>query len=262
VRSLIKENRLLVFARLGLIAKGLVYCLLSALVFAPALGIRHHKENKEGAFRLLIDQPFGRILLVLLSICMLGYVMLRCFQAVKGRDHSDRGYKSIFRRTGYAISALIYLWATVIALKLVFGSSEGHHDKTSLLQKVLQNGPGRIIVGVSALIIIGQGFYQMYKGLSRGFMKHVKLYHSNFEKTFKLIGIIGYVARGIVLVLAGYLLLHAAIDFNATEAEGSQGAFRFLRNKVGNWVQYVIALGLLAYGLFMFVRARHEKLGL
>ena len=119
---------------------------------------------------------------------------------------------------------------------------------------------GEWAIGIAGLIIIGAGINQIYKGVSKKFMKRVKLYRSEYYKTFQRAGIIGYVSRGLVFSIVGYFLFRAALDSNPGEAEGTEAAFDFLQQNFGNLLMGVVALGLVAYGIFMFVKARHESI--
>ena len=78
------------------------------------------------------------------------------------------------------------------------------------------------------------------------------------KETLLKTGKLGYIARGIVWLLIGYLFLKAAIQSDSSEAGGSDSAFSFLEQQWGSWVLGVVALGLLSYGIFMFVRARYQ----
>jgi hypothetical protein len=91
-------------------------------------------------------------------------------------------------------------------------------------------------------------------------MKHVELKKSDYEKPFTIIGMAGYTARGIVFGIIAWLSLQAAIHANPKEAEGTGGAFHYLQKNFGNELMMVLSVGLLSYGIFMFVRAKHEKM--
>jgi hypothetical protein len=91
-------------------------------------------------------------------------------------------------------------------------------------------------------------------------MKNVQLWNSDYSKTFTLMGSIGYFSRGLVFIIISYLLFRVAIEADLSEGEGTRGAFDFLRHSFGNVLLAIVSLGLLAYGLFMFVRCRHEKM--
>ncbi len=81
------------------------------------------------------------------------------------------------------------------------------------------------------------------------------------RKTLLKLGRIGYLARGVVLGVIGVLFIKAALTFDASEAEGTQGAFRFLYNSgYGPWLMGSVALGLFAYGAFCLVLAKYRHI--
>ena len=52
----------------------------------------------------------------------------------------------------------------------------------------------------------------------------------------------------------------AALHENSSEASGLDGALRTLRDQpFGQWLLTLVALGLAAYGIYSFSRARHAK---
>jgi hypothetical protein len=251
------------FLRFGLISKGIVYCLLGILAFMTAAGLSQDEASKKETFVVIYDQPFGQVLLLLLSIGMLGYVTLRSYQCFKDSDNKGDSMKGLIIRIGYGFSALMYLGLTAFALNLVFnGSDDDGSSRKFFVGKILSLSYGEWLIGIAGLIIVGSGINQIYKGLSASFMKQITLIRSSFEKLYKNAGRIGYTSRGIVLGIIGYLILHAAFTSNPGEAEGSEQAFAFIENKFGSFLMGSIALGLIAYGVFMFVKARYQKLNI
>jgi predicted transporter len=79
---------------------------------------------------------------------------------------------------------------------------------------------------------------------------------------FKKAAVIGYIARGIVLIIIGYFLFHAALISNPEEAQGTGAAFDFLENKFGSLMMGIVALGLVGYGVFTLVKAKYQKIDL
>ena len=74
-------------------------------------------------------------------------------------------------------------------------------------------------------------------------------------------GKFGYMARGVVWLLIGYLFLKAAKNANPEEAGGTGSAFQFLEEaSYGSFLLGAVALGLLCYGVFMFMRARYQPI--
>lgn len=257
-----KEEWFEKFFRFGLISKGIVYCLLGILTVMTAVGLRGDNAGKEEAFKMIYDQPFGKILLALLSLGLFGYVTLRLFQCFKDIDKKGNDFKGIMARAGYGISALIYMTLGIYAVKLLMNGSSGKGGGSQefVVSKILNWPAGQWIIGIVAVIIIINGIRQIYKGVSGKFMKDIKLVQSNFKKSFKNTGIIGYTSRGIMLGIIGYLLLHAASTSNPKEAKGTEYAFDFLEHEFGSMLMGVVAFGFIAYGVFMFVKARYQKM--
>ncbi len=71
---------------------------------------------------------------------------------------------------------------------------------------------------------------------------------------------VGYIAKGAALLVVGVLFIAAALHRNSSEASGLDGAMRTLREQpLGQWLLTLVALGLAAYGLYSFARARFAR---
>ena len=260
----IRDNWFEKFARFGLASKGAVYLLMGTLSVLAAFGLSREKGDKEQAFKLIYDQPFGKVILVAIAVGLLGYVMLRTFQAIKDTENKGNDAKGILNRIGYGMSALLYIAIGAYALKLVFGNGgdEGGDSRQFVVSKILTYPAGEYIVGIAGLIGIGMGIYQIARGISGRFMKKVNLLNSNMKDAFKSAGTIGYISRGIVLGIIGYFLIRAAYASNPEQAQGTRAAFDFLQNEFGSLMMAVVALGLAGYGVFCFVKAKYQKIDL
>ena len=74
-------------------------------------------------------------------------------------------------------------------------------------------------------------------------------------------GKFGYVARGIVWIIIGYLFMQAALHSNPQEAGGTGSAFQFLEEaSYGPFLLGAVAIGLFCYGVFMFMRAKYQPI--
>ena len=69
------------------------------------------------------------------------------------------------------------------------------------------------------------------------------------------IGRFGTAARGVVLGLVGSFFIAAARRFDPDQAGGTEEALRWLGN---DWLLALMALGLVAYGLFQLAKARYR----
>lgn len=264
-----KNKQLERFARFGLAAKGAVYCLVGGLAVAAAFGAGGKTTGKKGAFSFVLEQPFGKVMLGIIAVGLLGYVAWRMIQAFQDPDHpNEHDTKNTLKRIGYGISGIAYGFLAYYALSLVFGwgssssGSGGESKREFFVAKLLEQPFGQWLVGIVAAFFIGKGLHQIYKAVSGKFKKHLKsigMGQKGLEAVDK-IGKVGYIARGIVLGIIGYLFIKAALQANPSKADGTSGAFDFIQNSTsGPWLLGLIAAGLFCYGVFMFVMARYRR---
>jgi hypothetical protein len=72
-------------------------------------------------------------------------------------------------------------------------------------------------------------------------------------------GVAGHLARGVVFGLIGVFLFKAAVEYDADDAIGLDGALQKLGDApYGPWVLAATAAGLLAYGVFCLFDARYR----
>jgi hypothetical protein len=62
-----------------------------------------------------------------------------------------------------------------------------------------------------------------------------------------------------VFAVIGFFLLEAALEKDASQARGFGGALRALESgDAGQWVFPLVAVGLIAYGVYEFIKARYR----
>ena len=256
------------FARFGMFAKGTVYVILGILTAMAAFNIGGGQTTgKSGALEFVYYQPFGKILLGIVALGLIGYVIWRWIQAFKDPEAnaSDDGKKRGAKRFGYFVSGLVYGYIAFEAIRMLLSSGAssggGNSQKQSLVAQVLEWPAGQWIVGLIAVIFFGKAFYQFYRSLSGKFDKKVK--DSQLDQRVKKIlhnaGFVGYLARGVVVSVIGYFFLQAALQSNPQQVEGTKGAFQFISSMTaGPWLLGIISIGLACYGVFMFVKARYR----
>jgi hypothetical protein len=76
-----------------------------------------------------------------------------------------------------------------------------------------------------------------------------------------VLGVTGYVAKGIVLFLTGLLIAIATLRAHPEESTGLDGGLKALRDQpFGVYVLAAVGAGLICYGVYMVVRARLAKM--
>lgn len=259
-----QQNSISRIAQAGLVAKGIVYVLLGLLAFMAAFelgGQSTSEADRTGVFTLVKDLPAGKPLLALVAVGLVCYSIWRLIQAFQPGAGSEEIKWS--KRVRYCFSALIYGSVALTALRLLLynrkGSGSGNEQ---LADNLLHQSYGQWLLGAAALIMAGNGVYQLYYGLSGKYRKHVQGL-SLASPTSRLLlraGKVGYLARGVVWLIVAWLLLKAALHANSSEAGDTADAFRLVESSTaGSLLLGALGLGLVAYGVFNFIRARHER---
>jgi Domain of Unknown Function (DUF1206) len=80
------------------------------------------------------------------------------------------------------------------------------------------------------------------------------------RRVFTAVGVFGHLARMVVFVLIGYFLVKAAVDYDADEAVGLDGALATLGDSsYGPALLGVVAGGLIGFALYSLLDARYRK---
>ena len=89
-------------ARLGYIAKGVVYAVIGFLALREALGAGGKATDPSGAIHSIGTQPFGGVMLALLAAGLACYAMWKVVQGVIDPDGKGSDAHGILRRVAYA----------------------------------------------------------------------------------------------------------------------------------------------------------------
>lgn len=243
-------------ARLGYAMSGLIHLLIGwiALKVAWGLGGGSGSADKSGALATVAGGTTGPFLL---WAAVLGFALLAVWQVsetVVGRH----GIEAIDRAksAGKAVMYAFFAWS---AFKVSQGSGGSDEQKTdSFTGTLMSHSGGRILVGLLGLAIVGAAGYHAWKGWSKHFLDDLQSHPGEWAVHS---GRVGYVAKGVALAVAGLLFVGAALSSRASEAGGLDAALKELRDKpFGPYLLSLVALGIAAYGLYSFARARHAKL--
>lgn len=252
-------------ARFGYAAKGAVYGIVGLLAAQAAFGAGGKTTDTQGALQTILTQPFGKFLLALVAIGLIGYVLWRFVQAIKDPDNKGMDAKGLATRLGYAANGLSYAGLALSAVQLVMGSGGSGNSSTTedWTARLLSQPFGQWLVGTIGAIVIGLGFYQFYQAYSAKFREELNLIElSNTEQKWVMgIGRFGLAARGIVFCLVGFFLIQAARQSDASRVRGLGEALQALEQQpYGAWILGIVALGLVAYGSHMVIQARYRRI--
>ena len=252
-------------ARFGYAAKGVVYVIIGILAFQAAFTVGTQPADSSGALREILSQPFGRVLLFIVAVGLIGYVLWRLAQGFLDAENKGSDVKGIFKRLGYVLSGLAYGGLALTAFQLALGmTGGGGGDSSEIWTSRLLSVPfGRWLVALVGLAAIGLAVNAVYIALSGLFKKKLNLEEMGeaTRRWASLSARVGLVARGVVLGIIGWFFIQAAWQANASQAGDASDALARLE-QMGPWVLGVIAVGVMAYGLYAIVQARYRRINL
>ncbi len=247
-------------ARVGLLARGIVYAIIGVIAIEVAFGTAAGPTNQQGALKIVAGQPLGSFLLALLAAGLAGYSAWRLTRAVvgHGREEDD----SVFDRLAGAASGLAYLGFFFVAIEILSSGGGAGGNTSHETAGVLGWTAGPLLVSLAGAVLVGVGAYQGYKGLAEKFVATSRTAEMSMgvRRGYTAIGVIGHLARGVVFVLIGYGLIRAAVDYEPSKASGLDGALRALAQaSYGPVLLGVVAAGLIAFAVYSMLDARYRK---
>jgi hypothetical protein len=253
-------------ARFGYAAKGVVYLIVGGLVIAAARRGRAQGADHYTAFAFILQQPFGRTMLVIVAIGLAGYALYRLIAGISDSEQRGSDVKGLVLRGASIGRGLLYSGLALVVIRLVrhrssgAGSDEHARHWTSWL---LDAPLGRFLAVALGLGIVGYGVYQLYAAFAGKLTKQLRLgeLQASVRKRVEAISRFGIGARGVVFFVMGGSLALAGYRHSPAEARGTAGALRELATKpFGGTMLLVVGIGLCAYGVYALVNARYRRI--
>jgi len=250
-----------VLARTGFAVNGLLHILIGAIAIGVAAsGGSGGEADQSGALKQVSSTPGG---LFVLWIAVVGLFALGLWQLVQVVVISDPDAKKKWgKRASEAGKGVVYIALGVTALTFALGGSTSSSDSSQTLSARLLETPGGVFLLVAiGLAVFGGGVGFVVIGIRRTFRKLIRVPAGAAGRAVVVLGIVGYVAKGIALGVVGILFVVAAFTVDPEKASGLDGALKALADlPFGIVVLVLVGIGLIAYGLFLGARARLAEL--
>lgn len=256
------SSALVRLGRLGYAAKGMVYVVTGFLATEAASGIGGRTTDSHGALRTIGEGPFGKFALGIVMIGLFGYAAWRLTSAVTDAERRGGDASGIALRIGDALRGVAY--GSLAIWTLGFLTSTGARDGNqtrSATDRLLAMPGGRWMVIAVGLGVIGYAVYQLFRAASDKFLKRLDLSSAGSEtkRWVERMGRFGIAARGIVFGMIGVLLVRAGWTYDPSKVGGiSQSLDALARQPQGRILFGVVALGLIAFGIFELATARYR----
>lgn len=248
-----------VFGRIGLATSGVIYLLVGILAVRIAFGFGDENADQKGAIETIGRQPFGKVLLVLLTI---GFVVLTIWyaaKAYKGGKTGDGHSGGTKTRIGLAASAVFSASLAISTARAAMQAfqeekpqTEGGDGKEEETVAMVLDWPGgKYIVFAIAIFFVYWGGKMLKRAIKKDYMEQFAGLRQNRRKIVDPLGRAGFSAQAVVRWVAAWFLVKAALDHDAEKTVGLDGALRELADQsYGPWLLVAVALGMAAFGIF------------
>ena len=234
--------------RLGFAARGLLYILIGVLLIGTG-----RAEDASGVLSYL-SGGWGKWILMAMAAGFGGYGIWRLADAAlaiesRGNEHE------MLKRAGAAVSGAVHLYLANKSLDAIEGaarlSSSGGQDEA---RSILQLPGGQFLLLGIAGVLAGAGIYQLVIAGQCSFLK--RLDQQAQESWVRWLGRAGYAARGIVFLIAAYFAARAALANRSSQVGGVEQVLEWLSSPMN----LVLAAGLLLFGIYGLIEARHRRI--
>ncbi|WJY00695.1 DUF1206 domain-containing protein [Curtobacterium sp. 458] len=249
-------------ARGGFIGSGVVHLLIGYLVVLLGIGSAAggSETDQSGALQQIERVPGGVFLLWVVAVGTAALTIRLVVEAVVGgRSDSARAWGARAKNAGKAI---VYGAVSVSAVQYAIGAGTSSSGSSrSAAAKALATPGGVFLLLLVAAVAIGIGVALVVEGARRSFWKQLVRPRQPIEHAVTVLGVVGYVLKGVAVIAVGVLVAVAAFRSDPDQATGLDGAFDALRGVPGGTVVLVvIGIGFVAFGAYSFFRARYARL--
>ncbi|MDT5366409.1 MAG: hypothetical protein QOC62_840 [Mycobacterium sp.] len=249
------------FARAGYVVSGLLHLIIGYLAIRIALG-SGGSADQSGALAALAANPGGIVALWVAVVALVVMGLWRLVETALGRstDPKSQGASSevLDRAKAFAL-AVVYFALAYSAFGFARGAGKSTGEQNSgMSARLMQTGAGTIALIAGGVIIVAVGGYHVYKGASRNFLDDLTGTSSDLVRR---LGMVGYIAKGLVIAGAGVLVVVAASRSEPNTATGLDGALKTLgAQPYGAALLIGAGAGIITYGLYSFAMARYTKM--
>ncbi|WP_308465597.1 DUF1206 domain-containing protein [Rathayibacter soli] len=241
-------------ARAGLVSNGLVHIIIGAIAIGVAFGLAGHADQS-GALSAIANTPGGVLLLWIAAVSLFGLAFWQLTDAAWVT--APRRRTLLMRRLTDFGKAIGFAGVGLVTLIFALGAHESPNTASKLSAMLLQRPGGTVVLIGVALVSGGIGTAHLIRGVTLRFREENQPLTGAARVIVAALGLIGHVAKGVAFLIIAGLALVAALFTDATKFTGLDGALRYLTTlPSGALLLILIAIGFVAYGLYLIARAR------
>lgn len=245
---------------MGFVVYGVIHLLVGVIAIQLAWGDGGGQADQSGAMAALAGNPVGQVVLWAGAVGFAALTVWWLITALFGSRNPD-GSRALGELGKSLGKAVLFAALAFLSVRFALGSGGGGSEE-SVTATVLDLPGGQFIVGIVGVIIVAIGFYHVYKGVAREFRDDLRqdAETGTSGTAIMALGTVGYPAKGVAIGIVGVLFVVAAVQHDPDEAGGLDEALKtLLEQPFGPWLLTVVAVGIAAFGIYCFGRARYQR---
>ena len=243
-----KKKYIKYFPIFGCISTGLIYSAIGVIAMLSLLRLKEGGASKNSLLAYVKSLSGGELVIWAILLGMLSYIIWRIYESFRDPYHYGSDWKGLARRTGIGLSSLADALIAYSAFVVVLGSAHYNEhgqpqQKREMVANMLQSGWGKWLVVGLGLAIAVTAAVQLFYGITRGYRERLDIARFNKKKkqTIIFLGIVGYVARGIILGIIGFFFIKSGILDNPNYVVNTDKAFNFIGDNIGKLPFTIVA---------------------
>ncbi|GAA1496549.1 DUF1206 domain-containing protein [Paeniglutamicibacter kerguelensis] len=250
-----------VAARTGFTVSGILHVLIGIIAIQLAFG-KAREADQGGAMGELAAQPAGHILLWMGAAACAALGLWQLSEVVFGYRNLKKK-TMLQKKLSAAGQGLVFLVLAVAFASFAAGQGKDSGETTSDSSIQIMKAPfgPQLLIAVGVVVAV-VGIVFAVRGMLASFTKQLDMPASKtLRMVVTILGVVGYVAKGIALFLVGLLFIVTTMQASPEESTGLDGALKAVREQpYGLYLLTLVGAGLICYGFYQIAKSKFVRM--
>lgn len=262
MQKLLAGGPLVWIARIGYVARGLVFLIIGGFALLAAGGLGTHPQGVRDALELIFQRRFGSVFLLALALGLLSFAAWRFCQCIFDTERYGNKLYGLMRRATLGGSGVFYVALAAATVRITIEPRRTSEDQSARewTEWVMAQPLGRVLIALIAAGFVGFAIGLAVKAIAAPHRQWHDEAQTRRPWAALALGIYGVLTRACVFLMIGGYLGIAAYDSNSREAVSLAGVLSAMQQQAhGGVLLAIAALGLLAFGFFELTEATAQR---